>query len=133
MPTYERSVTVAAEPDKLFAYLSEVSNLPSYFEQMDTAERTDGEAVHTTATIETEDGEERQVEGEAWFRVLESERRIEWGSEGPNDYHGSLTVSEAGDGCEVAVTISTARVESDEIDKGLERTLANVKRIGEGL
>jgi uncharacterized membrane protein len=133
MPTYERSVHVEAEPGRLFAFLSDVGNLPRYFDQMTSAERLEGERVHTTAVIEPEGEPEQRVEGEAWFRVAEGEQRIEWGSEGPHDYRGELDVTPAGDGSEVSVRISTENDEAEAIEEGLEGTLANVKRLGESL
>jgi hypothetical protein len=133
MPTYERSVQIATEPGPLFEFLSDVANLPRYFDQMTSAERVDGERVHTTAVIQPEGEPEQRVEGEAWFRVVEGEQRIEWGSEGPNDYRGELDVTPAGEGCEVSVRISTEHDEPDAIEEGLEGTLANVKRLGEEL
>ena len=133
MPTYERSVQVEAAPGPLFAFLSDVGNLPRYFEQMTSAERLDGERVRTTAVIQPEGEEEQRVEGEAWFRVVEGEQRLEWGSEGPNGYQGELDVTPAGDGSEVSVRISTDRDEAEAIEEGLEGTLANVQRLGEEL
>ena len=53
---------------------------------------------------------------------------------GPNDYHGWLDVTDEGGGrSTVAVHVSTVRVEDrpDEINQGLERTLANVRRLVE--
>ena len=132
MATYERTVQVEAHPERLFAFLAEVGNLPTYFEQMTSAERREGESVHTTAVIRPEGQPEREVEGNAWFRVNEAELKIEWGSEGPNDYHGELDVSPAGEGSDVTVRLWTER-DGDEgaIEDGLERTLANVKRLAE--
>jgi hypothetical protein len=85
--------------------------------------------VRVTAEV---DGRER--EGEAWFRVDRERQRVEWGSEGPNDYRGWLDVTDEGGGrSTVAVHVSTARVEDrpDEINQGLERTLASVRRLVE--
>jgi uncharacterized membrane protein len=129
MADYERAQTVEAPAEALFAFLAEIGNLPRYFEQMTAAEPAGGEAVRVTAEV---DGRER--EGEAWFRVDRESRRVEWGSEGPNDYHGWLDVTDEGGGrSTVAVHVSTERVEDrpDEINQGLERTLGNVRRLVE--
>jgi uncharacterized membrane protein len=129
MADYERSQTVEAPAGALFDFLADVGNLPGYFEQMTSAEPAGGEAVRVTAEV---DGRER--EGEAWFRLDREGRRVEWGSEGPNDYHGWLDVTDQGGGrSTVAVHVSTERVEDrpDEINQGLERTLENVKRLVE--
>ena len=96
---------------------------------MTSAEPAGGEAVRVTAEV---DG--REQEGEAWFRVDQEAKQVEWGSEGPNDYQGWLDVTDQGGGrSSVAVRVSTVRVEDrpDEINQGLERTLGNVKRLVE--
>ena len=38
MGTYESTTTVTASPDELFAYLSDVHNLPDYFAAMKSAD-----------------------------------------------------------------------------------------------
>jgi hypothetical protein len=99
------------------------------YERSQTVEAPGGEAVRVTAQV---DG--REQEGEAWFRVDREAKRVEWGSEGPNDYHGWLDVTDEGGGrSSVAVHVSTVRVEDrpDELNQGLERTLGNVKRLVE--
>ena len=75
----------------------------------------------------------KQVEGDAWFRVDEEAHRIEWGSEGPNDYRGSLEVTDTDGGAEVQVRMHTTRVPdgNGEVQQGLDDTLATIKRLGE--
>ena len=141
MGTYERTTTVTAPADELFAYLSDVHNLPDYFASMRSAEpagRAEGEvppgsdAVHTVADV---DGVRR--EGEAWFKSDTEARSISWGSEGPSDYHGDLTVADSGGGSAgesstVTVRLHTENVEGSHIERGLEATLATIKERVEG-
>lgn len=129
MGDFHATTTVSADDRALYDYLSQVGNLPEYFARMTSARPGDSEEVHTTARMP--DGQ--QVEGDAWFRADPVARRIEWGSEGPSDYHGSLEVTESGDASEVAVRMHTTRVaEGDaEVQQGLEDTLANIKRLVE--
>jgi hypothetical protein len=138
MADYERAQTVEAPAGALFEFLSDVGNLPRYFERMTAAEPAGGEAVRVRAEI---DGHVQ--EGEAWFRVDRDALRVEWG---------------------VGVHVSTERVEDrpDEINErvgrvcparmrqglpkdhrrscdadtrptrsGIDRTLGNVKRLVE--
>ena len=65
MADFTSTTTVDASPDDLFAFLSDVGNLPRYFARMKTAESAGGNAVRTSA--ELPDGS--HVEGEAWFEV----------------------------------------------------------------
>lgn len=122
MADFEQSTTLSKDPQTVFAYLSDVGNLPRYFDKMTSAHAADGEAVHTTADV---NGDE--VSGEAWFRVDAGKQRISWGSEGPNDYHGDLDVDAAGGGSVVTVRLHTERVDDGSIDSALGQTLANIK------
>lgn len=129
MGDFSATTAVDAAEGALFAYLSQVSNLPDYFSRMTSARPGDGEEVHTTARVSG--GQE--VEGDAWFRVDNDARRIEWGSEGTSDYHGSLEVTDAGSGAEVRVRVHTTRVDdgNSQVQQDLVDTLANIKRLVE--
>lgn len=126
MGDYKHSQEVDAPAGRLFDYLCDVRNLPRYFSAMTSAEPTGGDAVRVVADL---GGTTR--EGEAWFRADRERRRLEWGSEGPNDYHGYLDVT--GDGTTSAVTVflHTERHDSGEIDQGIMDTLAAVGRLVE--
>lgn len=126
MADYHADEQVTVPADRLFAYLSDIANLPTYFDRMTSATPGDGESVQVTADLG-----DRQVEGEAWFKVDDDKRTLAWGSEGPNDYHGHLTVSGEGDNSAVAITLSTERVETDGVQRGLDETVANIKRLVE--
>jgi uncharacterized membrane protein len=128
MGDFQASMTINVSEQALFDYLSQIANLPKYFARVTEAEPADGDAVRTAARLP--DGQE--VRGEAWFRTDADTRRIEWGSEGSNDYHGSLTVRATG-GTEVAVQLHTTRVPDgdSEVQRALEETLANIKRLAE--
>lgn len=124
MSDYQASSTVTASADEAFNYLSDVAHLPKYFERMTSAEPGDGEEVHVRANLG-----DREVESDAWFRVDHDARTIAWGSEGPNDYHGRLQISDSANGCTVTVTLSTTRADGPQIQQGVEDTVANVKRL----
>lgn len=135
MADYRNATEVRVSPAALFDYLSRVENLPRYFARMRSAELVDAgggggaagrRAVRTTA--ELPDGQ--VVEGEAWLEVDSDALTMRWGSEGPGDYHGELSVTAAdgsGEGARVHVVISTERVESDEVQQGVDRTVAAIK------
>ena len=74
---------------------------------------------------------DRTVEGDAWFEVDDTDKTLAWGSEGPNDYHGRLTVAERGTGARISVHLSTNRAAGGEIQDGLEQTLDNIRRLVE--
>jgi len=128
MPEYRRSQTIDAPADRLFDYLSRIENLPHYFPGMTSATPGDqpGE-VSVTADVHG-----KPVVGTARFHVDDAARRIEWASEGPNDYHGWLQVRAEGYAAAVEVEITTVRsAEEGEIDAGLQRTLGEIRRLVE--
>ncbi len=129
MADYSGTTTVSLDPAALFEYLSDVGNLPRYFARMTSAQKGQGEEVLTTARMP--DGTE--VEGKAWFRVDSGAQRLEWGSEGPSEYSGSLDVRPSGEGSEVTVILNTTRThEGDsEVQQGIDQTLASIKEHAE--
>jgi uncharacterized membrane protein len=130
MGTYEQSIAVAAPPSRLYAYLSDVDNLPEYMPRITQAHAVDdGEAVDVTAKIEPEGEEPQTVHGEAWLRVREEGRSLEWGSQGPNDYHGELEVTGAAGVAWVRVRVFTQRDDPVMIERNLAATLANIARL----
>ena len=130
MGDFLATTTVDATPNALFDYLSQVDNLPRYFARMTSATAVMGkDEVHTTARMP--DGQ--QVEGDAWFRANTHDQRIDWGSEGPHDYHGSLQVNDASGTTEVQVRMHTSRVADGDaaVEQGLRDTLATIKDLVE--
>jgi len=129
MADYQGRTSVSAPESTLFAYLSDVSKLPEYFARMTEAHSTGGDAVHTEARMP--DG--NTVEGEAWFRVDEGAKRIEWGAPGGSDYHGSLDVTAVDDATSrVEVTIHSPHVDDAQVQQGVDQTLATIKEKVEG-
>jgi len=130
MADFTKSTHLDVDAQTAFDYLSDVSNLPHYFARMTEASPGDGEEVHTKAKMP--DGHE--VAGDAWFRVDAETTSIEWGSEGPSNYHGSVTVTSSGTGSEVEVQLHTERVsaEDGDVPQGIQETLDNIKRLVEG-
>jgi uncharacterized membrane protein len=129
MGDYSGTTTVDVDSATLFDYLSDVSNLPDYFARLTSAVPGDGEEIETTATMP--DGQ--HVGGRAWFRVNQSEQRIEWGSEGPSAYAGYLDVSGTPGGSSVEVHVHTTRVGDGvaEVQDSVEETLSTIKRLVE--
>ena len=133
MAEFQQRTTIDTSVDRLFEYLKQVENLPEYFDRMEDAESVGGDEVKVRAHLPDQaPGDEEVVEGEAWFRVDEDARRIEWGSEGPNDYHGWLAVSGDDQRSEVEVHVSTSRTDDPEVNEGIRATLAHIREQMEG-
>jgi uncharacterized membrane protein len=126
MADFIASTDVAAPADELFDYLSQVENLPNYFERMTSVTDNEDGTISVSADLGN-----RVVEGEAWFEVDRVAQTLSWGSEGPNDYSGQLQVSGDGSKSLVEVTLRTERTGGEEIQEGLEQTVAVIKLIVE--
>jgi hypothetical protein len=126
MGDYSGSADVGAPASQLFGYLSDISNLPCYFTAMTSAEPAGQDAVHVVADV---DGVTR--EGDAWFRVDRERRHLEWGSEGPDSYHGYLDVAGDERTSSMTVFLHTERHDSGDIDRGIAGTLAEIKQLAE--
>ncbi|HEY0166553.1 MAG TPA: SRPBCC family protein [Jatrophihabitans sp.] len=126
MADFLASIDVAAPADELFDYLSQVENLPHYFERMTSVTDNEDGTISVTADLG-----DRVVEGEAWFEVDRAARTLSWGSEGPNDYSGQLQVTGDGSNSMVEVTLRTERAGGPEIQEGIEQTVAVIKLIME--
>ncbi|MEV7558963.1 SRPBCC family protein [Streptomyces sp. NPDC089795] len=129
MGDYDTSITVAVPAATLFSYLADVENLPTYMPRLTSAKPHDGDRVTVTAHIEPPGEPEQDVKSEAWIRVLEEGKSLEWGAPGRHDYHGRLHVS-AGDDenhSRLSVELHTERVEGAQVDDGLAEALQGIK------
>jgi hypothetical protein len=123
MPTSKSSVSIEATPDDVFAFVRDVTNLPAYLASLRAATPAGGEAVRVTSDVE---GEPKV--GEAWVRVHEGHRhRVEWGVQGPVDYHGWLEVDREGEVASVTVEVHTERGTAEELDAAVDAALWALK------
>ncbi|MFE2578690.1 SRPBCC family protein [Streptomyces sp. NPDC059378] len=129
MGDYDTSISVAVSPATLFSYLADVKNLPAYMPRLTSARPHDGDQVTVIAHIEPPGEPEQDVKSEAWIRVLEEGKSLEWGAPGPHHYHGRLHVAAADDenSSRLSVELHTERVEGAMVDDGLEETLRGIK------
>lgn len=121
MTTYTHEAEADLPADALFGFLADPRNLPRYFPQMTEAEPTGGETVHVEADVRG-----HHVESDAWVRSDPAARRLEWGAEGPDDYHGELRVDELEPGrCRITISLHSVRDTGEEdVRQELERTVA---------
>ena len=143
---YEQSQAVAAPPEEVFAWLSDVGNLPKYLPPVvdsavvgPSAEGSPGQRIRTT--LEYPGDGEGTFEAEGYLAVYARERRMEWGAEAGRDYSGWLTVGNHGEGgSEVVVHLSfgerSAEPEireqspegQDPLAEGISATLESIRR-----
>jgi len=143
---YQQSQTIDAPPEEVFAWLSDVGNLPEYLPPV-VASSTEGPSAEGVpgqrirATLEYPGEERRTFDAEGYHAVDERERRMEWGAEVGRDYSGWLTVANHGEGgSEVVVHLSfgersvepeiQGRVPEgrDPLAEGISATLESIRR-----
>jgi uncharacterized protein YndB with AHSA1/START domain len=143
---YEQSQAIDAPPEEVFAWLSNVGNLPEYLPPVvdSSVEGPSGEGVpgqRIRTTLEYPGGEGGTFEAEGYLAIDERERRMEWGAEAERDYSGWLTVANHGEGgSEVVVHLSFGeRSVEPEIEEqspegqhplaeGISATLESIRR-----
>lgn len=125
-----QTISIAEGAGHVFDHLKDVDQMHRYVDVVESAELTGGDAVRIRALIPeqgSDDADRTTVEGDGWFRADEDARRIEWGVDGPHDYHGWLQVTGDEQGCEVEVRISTQRVDDDALDDELRRAMEGLR------
>jgi hypothetical protein len=120
---HEHTEHVAAPPDKVYAALADVKNLPHYVPQV-TAAKPGGDGH---VEIEARYGGHTQ-HGEAWFRTDDDKRRVEWGSEN-SEYEGYMQVDADGDATLLRLSLQTSH--GDASDGEVMGTLDAIRRLVE--
>jgi len=143
---YEQSQAIDAAPEEVFAWLSDVGNLPQYLPPVvdssvegPSAEDVPGRRIRTTLEYPGEGGGTFDAVG--YLAVDERERRMEWGAEARRDYSGWLTVANNGEGgSEVVVHLSFGELSAgpeiaerspegrDLLAEGISATLESIRR-----
>jgi Polyketide cyclase / dehydrase and lipid transport len=144
---YEQSQPIDASPEVVFAWLSDVANLPEYLPPVvassgegPSAEGVPGQRIRSTLEYPGQE-ERRTFDAEGYLTVNDRERTMEWGAEAGRDYSGWLTVANRGEGgSEVVVHLSFGErsVEPqmqewapegrDPLSEGVSATLESIRR-----
>ncbi len=100
MAEYEHSLSVQASPDAVFRFVSDIRNLPRYLPTTHQAE-AQGEG---RVRVRGEAGG-HAYDSDGYFRADATKHRLEWGSDGENNYSGWLQIEEGRDGGASNVTV----------------------------
>jgi len=142
MSEYEHTTTVNSSLQQVFDFVSTVDNLPRYLPTVKNATpqgrarvRLQGEAAG------------HQYDSDGYYHVDTRRRRIEWGSDGENQYRGWLAVKDNGGGTTATVTAHLSFEPRPDIAKrydqqsgdrhrtiqeGMENALRSIKNLCEG-
>jgi hypothetical protein len=98
MTTVDYSAVTDLPADEAFAFMSDAPNLPGFLPE---------------------------ASDEALVRADEAARRLSWGAESEGDDHGELRVIDRGPNqCEVSISVSTQRTDTDEVRAELAQAVA---------
>lgn len=144
MQEYEQSQTIKAPAGAVFAWLSDVENLPHYLPPVKSAtlEGPSAEGVPgRRVRMQVEIPDRYSVESEGYLSVDREARRLEWGAEAERDYSGWLLVGENGETeSEVTVHLSFGErsveeevqresgEDHDPLAEGVAATLESIRR-----
>lgn len=123
MPDFTRSIDIGASPDKAFAFVSDIANLPRYVPTTRSAEETGHGKVH----VEGEAGGNDYADDGHIF-IDREQRLMRWGS-GESAYRGELSVSDASAGSHIEIRLHfrDAPAGDAEIEKSLDDSLSRLK------
>ncbi len=139
---FEKSTRVQASPDQVFAFVSDVRNLPKYLPTTKSAQPQEGERVQLQG-----EANGHRYEGDGRFKQDQAGKRLEWGSDFEFDYSGWLEVKPDGDGAsQVTVHLhfgpspqQSANVpvpgegpDEGQIQEGLDKALQSIQNQVEG-
>ncbi|MCU0552193.1 MAG: SRPBCC family protein [Leptolyngbya sp. Prado105] len=139
---FEQSIQVNAQADNIFQYLSDVRNVPQYLPTVTNAQPQSGERIRTQGHAG-----DHEYDSDGHFRIDQQRKRLEWGSDGENEYGGWMEVKGNGNQSEVKVHIhyapsSETKQHMEEqspqhsfesaMNEGIGKTLKSIKQICEG-
>ncbi len=142
MGEYEHTTTVKSKPQQVFDFVSDVNNLPRYLPTVKSAMRQGSDRVRVQG-----DAAGHQYDSDGSYNVYKDRKRMEWGSDGENQYRGWLEVKDNEDGTGATVTVHLSfeprsdlalqyeRQSGDRdrtIHEGLKNALQSIKNLCEG-
>ncbi|MCB4823792.1 SRPBCC family protein [Roseicella aerolata] len=139
MGEYTGRIEIARPPAEVFAFLSDIRNMPSYLPTVTHVGPQGHHDDHDDVAVEGE-AEGKPYRNDGWMKAEPEARRMRWGSHSLQDYEGMLEVKDASGGAAVELRLSLTpkpevaerlQREHGNVDHGmrlaLERTLGSIK------
>ena len=135
MAEHEAWTTVDVAPNILFDRLSDLDHLPEYLPWLTSLHRTaelpvtaQGPEARRPHQAVREDVDVTVGGGhrEGWIDVLDEDRVLRWGMDGPHQYGGELIVDFVADGTS-KLTVRVHTTETTNVDEELTQTLSTIK------
>ena len=89
MSEYQRTMVVEAQADEVFEFVSDINNIPKYLPTVHRATLQAGDRIRVQGEVRG-----KPYDDDGYFRIDRASRRLEWGSDGENQYRGSMQVEE---------------------------------------
>lgn len=147
MPVYEQAQTIHATADDVFAFVSDVDNLPKFMPTTKRAELT-GESFDGAPELHVEgsaQGHEYAQDGFLRTFPDRTPKRMEWGAQQEDRYSGFLTVDDDGDTSRVTIHLEfgpnslapeapqqEAPGDRDPMEASLSKSLLSIQNLVEG-
>jgi uncharacterized protein YndB with AHSA1/START domain len=128
---YEHTLMINAPEEQVFAFVSQVENLPKYLPTTKHAEPQGTDRVRVQG-----EANGHQYNDDGYLRVDRASHRMEWGAD-EHDYAGSMTVDGSGGQSEVRVQLTFRGGEhipdqDERVQRGLVAALESIKNQVEG-
>ena len=134
------SIQIAAPPQSVFDFVSDIGNLPKYLPTVKAASDAGTDMVNVTSVVDNE-----QHMGHGFFRTPGVDQPLTWGSDDQKDYEGSMLIEAAGGGSNLSMTLhinpppqDTENIEertgdfTSQMQEGVNRCLQSIKNHVEG-
>lgn len=123
MGEYTGSISVQRPAAEVFAFLSDIRNMPRY---LPTVQHVGPQGTHDGRDDVAIEGEShgRHYHGTGWLRVSPEQHRMEWGSEHLADYHGVIEVRDSPAGTEVRLALTMTP--EPKVAEGMQREHGSV-------
>jgi carbon monoxide dehydrogenase subunit G len=128
MKEYEQSRLIQAAPDAVFEFVSDIGNLPDYLPTVRNASMVDGERIHMQG-----EANGHPYEDTGFFRIDKAKRRMEWGSDGDNNYGGWLEVKGGQSAAASEVTVHIKFDPKPELARRMEKQGGRDQAINDGI
>lgn len=139
MPEYEYTQTINASPDEVYAFVSNVENLPQYLPTTKSAQPQGEGRVRVQG-----EANGHQYDSDGTFTADAALRRLEWSADEANRYAGWLAITGHDSTSQVTVHLTFGtemdlpdRIEENSpsdrpIQEGMEAALRSIRNIVEG-
>jgi uncharacterized membrane protein len=128
---YEETLKIdGATPEEIFAFVSDVENLPRYLPTTTNAEAQGPERVRVQG-----EAHGHRYDGDGWLKADPEAMRMEWGAD-EGHYGGSMEIKPDGDGTYVTVRLSFAappsasqarRPSPEDVKDGIRKGLESIR------